>query len=389
MAKTEVDIQPALLRWALEQAPDPEEVRRQVGPPLEAWLSGEKKPSLAQLKKFAKAARVPLGYLFYTAPPVERFPVPFFRTKRSKESAAISPELRELVYIIERRQAWLREFRIESGWKPLPFIGSLSLSEEATEGARRLRAALGLEEGWAQSLRSWKYAFRHLKARAESIGITVIGSSTLDTYTHRPLNPEEFRGFVLVDDYAPFIFINSADSQAAQIFTLAHELAHLWLGQSAAFDLRELAPAQDPIERQCNRIAAEFLVPTQALNAYWHTLPRDADRLQKVAQYFKVSRLVAARRALDLELITYKDFSQIYQASQEARLQKAQKSTIQGNFYANQVLRLGRKFIEAVWQAVRSGRLLYHEAYRLTGLYGASFDRLAAYVTKRNGKSPN
>ena len=120
--------------------------------------------------------------------------------------------------------------------------------------------------------------------------------------THRKLDPEKFRGFVLVDDYAPLVFVNGADSKAAQMFTLAHELAHLWFGSSAAFDLRELQPADDETERACNRIAAELLAPEHELRDAWTAALQSPNRYQVLARQFKVSELVAARRLLDLGL---------------------------------------------------------------------------------------
>jgi Zn-dependent peptidase ImmA (M78 family) len=114
----------------------------------------------------------------------------------------------------------------------------------------------------------------------------------------------EFRGFVLVDEYAPLVFINGADGKAAQMFTLAHELAHVWFGRSAAFDLRDLQPANERTELACNSVAAEFLVPKTELQRSWPTLQQDPEPFQAIARQFKVSALVGARRALDLQLIS-------------------------------------------------------------------------------------
>ncbi len=87
-----------------------------------------------------------------------------------------------------------------------------------------------------------------LRDKVQEIGIMFEKNGVVKNNTHRPLNVNEFRGFVLVDDFAPLIFVNNADCKAAQMFTIAHELAHLWIGESAAFDLREMQPAQDAKE---------------------------------------------------------------------------------------------------------------------------------------------
>ncbi|HOV61692.1 MAG TPA: ImmA/IrrE family metallo-endopeptidase [Candidatus Hydrogenedentes bacterium] len=212
-----------------------------------------------------------------------------------------------------------------------------------------------------------------LQDKADSAGILVVSSSTVGNDTHRLLNPEEFRGFVMVDDYAPLIFINSADSKAAQMFTFAHELAHLWLGSSSAFDLRELQPADERTEQVCNRIAAEFLVPSENFTKLWRRHGGSRDILQVMARSFKVSKIVAARRALDLGFMNREDFSEFYRTHQERGRERTSRRH-GGNFYATQMQKLGRSFAMAVIHAVLEGDLLYREAYRLTGLYGKTFD---------------
>jgi Zn-dependent peptidase ImmA (M78 family) len=201
----------------------------------------------------------------------------------------------------------------------------------------------------------------------------VVVNGIVENNTRRKLDVAEFRGFVLVDDYAPLVFVNGADGKAAQMFTLAHELAHVWLGSSAAFDLRELQPANDRTELACNRVAAEFLVPEAQLRASWPALRRDAEPFQAIARQFKVSSLVGARRALDLQLISKREFLDFYGEYQEDERRAAAKKPEGGDFYATQNLRIGRRFAQAVVQAASEGRLLYRDAYQLTGLYGKTF----------------
>ena len=211
----------------------------------------------------------------------------------------------------------------------------------------------------------------------EDAGIIVTVSGIVGNNTRRKLDPSEFRGFVLVDEYAPLVFVNGADGKAAQMFTLAHELAHVWFGSSAAFDLRDMLPAPDTTEQACNRVAAEFLVPEFQLRQYWPSATRATEPFQAVARHFKVSVLVAARRALDLRLVTRNNFLEFYRAYLEDERRRAATPSEGGNFYASQNLRLGRRFAEAVVRATKEGRLLYREAYQLTGLYGNSFERYA------------
>jgi Zn-dependent peptidase ImmA (M78 family) len=211
----------------------------------------------------------------------------------------------------------------------------------------------------------------------EDRGITVVVSGIVANNTRRKLDPAEFRGFVLVDEYAPFVFVNGADGRAAQMFTLAHELAHVWLGSSAAFDLRNLEPAEDATEQACNRIAAEFLVAEEAMRQAWPSARGEAEPFQALARRFKVSELVVARRALDLRLISRDAFFEFYEAYSQDERRRASRQTGGGNFYAAQSLRLGRRFAETLVRATREGKVSYKEAYRLTGLYGRTFERYA------------
>jgi Zn-dependent peptidase ImmA (M78 family) len=164
------------------------------------------------------------------------------------------------------------------------------------------------------------------------------------------------------------------------MFTLAHELAHVYFGRSAAFDLRQMQPADDPIEQECNQVAAEFLVPEAKLHQIWPAVRRDPEAFQIIARQFKVSSLVAARRALDLGLIQREVFFDFYQAYQSDERRLATRQAGGGNFFANQNLRIGRRFATAVARAIKEGKLLYSEAYRLTGLYGNTFDKYMKFL---------
>jgi Zn-dependent peptidase ImmA (M78 family) len=207
---------------------------------------------------------------------------------------------------------------------------------------------------------------------------------------HRSLDPEEFRGFVLIDEHAPLIFVNNADFKASQMFTLAHELAHVWLGKSALFNLVQMLPdEQDVDEKFCNRVAAEFLVPRNLMLKLWKEAQGQSQPFHVVARACKVSGLVAARRALDLNLINRRQFFEFYgsETKQLAAREKQRKERKQGgDFYRTATVRIGNRFGQAVARAVVEGRLSYRDAYRLTGLKGETFDRFAA-LTLRGGEA--
>lgn len=374
MKSVHVAVKESVIRWAVQRSSNPAAVEEKF-PNMKKWLQGESQPTLRQLEEFSKAVSVPLGYLFLSKPPKMELPIPYFRTLGDERMHQPGPDLLETVHIMERRQTWMREFLIEQGEEPLGFVRSATVTDNIEELAEKMRNTLRLSYDWANQHSTWTAALENLRNKIEEIGILVVVNGVVGNNTHRKLEPNEFRGFVLMDEYAPLVFINGADGKAAQMFTLAHELAHIWLGSSAAFDLRELQPASDETERACNKAAAEFLVPAGELQRIWPSVRRETEPYQAIARRFKVSELVAARRALDLSLITKDEFLRFYRAYQES--ERSIPSSQGGNFYATQNLRLSRRFATTVVRALKEGKLLYRDAFRLTGLYGETFDRYA------------
>jgi len=373
-----VAVNTSILRWALERSQLTVDSLQNKFTSLQEWLAGETKPTLRQLEGLARATRTPLGFFFLEEPPEERLPVPHFRTLGDEGMSRPSPDLLDTIHTMQRRQSWMREYLIEQGQEPRSFVRSAQTHERPTSVARRMRDALGLVDGWAAQHRTWEDALKALREAMENAGILVAANGVVGNNTRRKLDPGEFRGFVLADEYAPLVFVNNADFKSPQMFTLGHELAHVFFGSSAAFDLRQMQPADDATEQACNRVAAEFLVPARELRQFWPSAQNDPERFQVVARRFKVSEVVAARRALDLRLIEREEFFDFYNRRRRRERHTADSEPGGGNFYNNQNLRVGRRFASAVVRATREGKLLYSEAYDLTGLYGKTFDRYAS-----------
>lgn len=379
---TKVNVSVDVLRWARERSGVSLAQLATKLPRVAQWESGEAQPTLRQLERFARVTTTPLGQLFLLQPPDDRLPIPSYRTMGGRGVGRPSPNLLDTVYTMLRRQDWMQEYLTDMGQPPLAFVGRGAGMASPVDVADDMRRTLGLERGWAAGYRNWTLALRGLMDLAEDAGILVMANGVVGNNTHRKLDPEEFRGFVLTDRRAPLVFLNSADFKAPQMFTLAHELAHLWYGESAAFDLRGLRPADARVEVACNQAAAEFLLPARDLRRLWHTIGGETHPLSEVARRFKVSEIVAARRALDLDLVDGDRFSSFYRSYVEAARRKA-KDAGGGDFYGTQALRVGRRFGDAVARAAREGRLLYSTAYELTGLRGATFDR---YVERLDEK---
>lgn len=371
-----VSVEPEMLHWALERSYKPVKSLTKRFPKLPQWLAGEARPTYRQLQDFADRTATPFGYFFLSAPPDERLPLPDFRTMSDRPVERPSADLLDTIGTMQQRQDWLRDTLIEEDAEPLPFVGSANLESDAEAVARDMRRVLGLTDAWANAIGTWRYAVSELRRRCEAAGILAVINGVVGNNTRRVLSVGEFRGFALSDAYAPLIFVNGADFKSAQMFTLAHELAHIWLGRDGISGFETLNPSGSTVEVLCNKAAAEFLVPAEELRKAWAAKAEDFEAL---ARHFKVSPIVTARRAMDLRLIPREDFFAFYKAY-TTRERTASKKTQGGDFYNNQNTRVGVRFATEVIRAAKEGRLLYRDAYRLTGLNGKAFSKYAEHL---------
>lgn len=372
-------VKPELLRWARDRVGlnIKELSRKQNLEKLPEWERGEAQPTFKQLEDFARATHVPFGYFFLPDPPEEHIPIPDLRTIRNQEISHPSPDLLDTIHAMQRRQAWLREELIECEVDPLDFVGSARMSGDPQGVGREMRRMVGLDDGWAAEIRTWREAVGELRRTIEELGVTAVINGVVGNNTHRKLDVEEFRGFALSDEYAPLIFVNGADAKSAQMFTLVHELAHIWLGESALTDTGLTSRPSQEIESWCDRAAAEFLVPAEELRACWRDVRHEGSPFEIVARRFKVSPIVAGRRALDLRLVGREAFFNFYDAY-IARERRQRSDTIGGgDFYHNQNTRVGERFALQVIRAAKEGRVSFKEAYDLTGLRGGAFQEYA------------
>ena len=189
----------------------------------------------------------------------------------------------------------------------------------------------------------------------------IVGNST-----RRRLDPEEFRGFALADSLAPVVFVNGADTKAAQMFTLAHELAHLWLGESALSDVAVRPTPGYRVEAWCNRVAAEVLIPGQALRAANDASADLLSDTQRLARCFKVSTLVVLRRLKDTGRLSEEEFRVAY-GDEVGRL-NARPAARGGSVHPTLRVRVGRRFGYALVTSTLEGRTSVSESLRLLGI---------------------
>ncbi len=370
MATRIENINSEIINWAITRAGNDLDEFYVANPNVLEWVKGEKKPTIKQLENFTHKVHVPFGYMFMKEPPREELPIPFFRTGAAPRDK-VSLNVYHTIQIIKDRQTWLTNYLQESGYSDLEFVGKYNDNSDYKEIANDIRNALKLQVNWASKLTTWEQALDFLTLQIEEIGIIVNFNGIVGNNTRRNISVEECRGFVLVNKKAPFLFINSADAKAAQMFTLIHELAHIWLGESAGFDNKQLLPADDPTEILCDKVAAEFLVPEIFFREKW----KSSQNIKYLSRVFKVSPIVIARRALDLGLMTKPAFFKFYDDYISEYKDKKEKQTSGGNFYATAKKRISLRFASYVNNAVKENNLLYRDAYRLTSLKGNTYEK--------------
>ncbi|MCK9551238.1 ImmA/IrrE family metallo-endopeptidase [Aquamicrobium sp.] len=374
-----------ILSWAAERAGLPlghiakkVNVKPEV---VEAWLAGDSRPTFRQAQMLATALHVPFGYFFLTEPPEDDLPIPDLRTVGGDPARRLDVNFKDLLADILFKRDWYRDFLDEHDGEHRGFVGRFTVNADTKEVADDIRLTLFGEDGPPQA-GSWEEYLRLLMGRAEEAGIWVMRNGIVGSNTHRPLSVQQFRGFAISDPVIPLIFINGKDAKAAQIFTLAHELAHLWLGESGISNVfigESDYGVHRKLERKCNEIAAEFLVPEAGFAGRWRaddSLSGNADRL---ARYYRVSRIVIARRAFDLNIISEADYRAFY-ALESSRWKAEASDSSGGSFYNTLPVRNGGRFTRSVVNQALSGRLLLKHAASLLNTQPASLVKFGQQV---------
>jgi len=368
--RTEVTINPNMISWAITRAGFDIQSFLENNPTIQQWIQEIKKPTVKQLESFANRVHIPFGYLFLPEPPLEKIPFPFFRTGTTN-SEKVSLNIFDTIQILQRRQEWITEYLIDNEQDTLSYVGRFHITDKCETIVSDIRNTLQLHPDWASQFATVEETLNFITQKIEEIGVFIVFNGVVENNTRRPISVDECRGFVLVNNYAPFMFVNAADAKPAQLFTIVHELAHVWLGESAGFDNQNLLPSSDPVEKLCDAIAAEFLVPAKSLLSLWKQKPS----IDHAKRFFKVSIIVVARRALDLGLITRGEFFTFYNGYIASFNQKRENQPSGGDFYATARKRVSVSFANYVYQAVNQNKLLHRDAYKITGLKGDTFQK--------------
>ena len=350
---------------------------------VSAWETGEKRPTFRQAQRFAQAVYVPFGYFYLSEPPVEEMPMADFRTIPGQPPRDPSPDFLDLLSDVLGKQQWFREYRLSEGVEELPFVGRFNTTDSEEEVAKDIRDVIDVD-GARRRSPNWEGFITALTRNAEGSGIMVMRSGVVGNNNRRPLDAQEFRGFSVSDPIAPLIFLNGRDFKGAQIFTLAHELAHIWSGQGGVSnpDYGLLSEHQDTsIELFCNRVAAETLVPGDDFRARWDTRAPTSDAdLKSLSRHYKVSPMVILRQAHDHYFLSAESYRQYYQRLVEQAGQARPAGETGGNFYYTLAARNGAAFTEAVISSAAGGTLLSSEAADLLAVKVKTLPTMAEHL---------
>ena len=292
------------------------------------------------------------------------------RTVGDRPVGRPSVDLLDTVYLCQQRQDWYRDFARMEGEEPLPFVGSATPASAVESTAESMRSALGFDLDERRALPTWTEALRRFSEQADALGVLLMTSGIVGNNTHRKLDPNEFRGFALADDLAPLIFINGRDSKAAQMFTLAHELAHIWLGESALSDIEPISAPSHAVEVWCNRAAAELLVPLASLRDDFRRTADLSDEVNRLARRYKVSTLVVLRRIFDIGALDRGALASAYR--RELNRLGTVPARSGGSFHPTLKARVGQRFGHALVTSTLGGRTSFSESFRLLGIRKSS-----------------
>jgi Zn-dependent peptidase ImmA (M78 family) len=353
-----LQIAPNILRWAADQRGlSLDALVDLLGTPSKADAYKAGKLSIAQTEKLAQKTHIPFGYFFLETPPANiTRSLPDLR--QLPDHAPLSIDFFDTLDDVQRKQQWYQDYLKDQGTQPLPFVGKFTFRSKhlPTEIADDIRKTLNISEQDRQETKDYKAFYNLLSEKIESIGILIFRSGIVKSNTKRGLSVDEFRGFAISDPLVPVIFINGKDSEAAWIFTLAHELAHIWLGESGVSDIAPNQSNPTNLEAYCNRIAAELLTPENEFIPAWEQTPNQYDLLSK---RFKVSQLVIARRALDLGKIDWSIYQTIANASKKV------SKTEGGSPFRSYPIRNSKRLTKAIVANAVSGQTMLREAASL------------------------
>jgi len=382
MPEVRINVKPAIFEWALQNI-NFDELKTKFKDDYLLWMSGKKVPTFKQLEQFSNATKIPFGYFFLNTPPVEQMGLLEYRTVESIEIKQPSRNLIDTVHEMEDIQEWMRDYVKNSDLSELDYIGVYKDTDGVTKIVDGIMNKLSLTKEWfLESSSSWD-SFKILRERLEKIGTIVMMNGIVGNNTHRSLNLNEFRAFTLIDNYAPLIFINANDSSNGRLFSLVHEMIHIWLGKNSFYnDYQRNTNGISKLEIICNAVAAELLVPFDLFNIKWHEHRNDIikEKVRDIAGYFRTGTTVIARRALDQGLINKQTYNEIAEEAINKYKEQKNDQGSGGNYYNTLKTRIDNRLLHALSMSIYEGKTAFTEAFRLTNTNRKTFSVLVNMV---------
>lgn len=381
-------ITPKVLKWARESAKMTLEVAaskvNKTAVQLEEWEEGNNHPTIKQAEKLAKVYKRPFALFFLPDIPNDFQPLQDFRKSDSKELTTGSIFI---IREIQQKQSWLSEVIEESGDSPLPFIGKYNISSSPKVVANDIVKTLEIQEDFSQESSPIKYWIDKIEAQ----GIYV--SRTSFIHSKLLLDKHELQGFAIADQYAPFIFINSQDWDAPQLFTLIHELAHLWIAETGISNDIELeSKNSNPIEMFCNEVAANVLMPENVIKYLDDSVFANSKSVYKKAKLMGVSSFALLVRSMKLSVISMSKYNELKSEAQldfEEFLKKEEEKKLKAkereggpNPYLLRVNKNSRLFTQFVLDAFRGGSIEPTQASNLLNTSVNNFSKLELVIYK-------
>ncbi len=396
MARTE-PINPDILSWAREtaglsvaQAAEKlglkDTAKASAVEKLMAIEAGERELAHGTLQKAAAAYRRPLITIYLAAPPARGERGQDFRTAPGAVSAPDNGLLDALIRDVRARQQMLRDVLvIEEEASALPFVGSARIGQGAKTVSGMIRAALGATTAMQRKAKDPAALFAVLRSAAERIGAYVLLLGVLGSH-HSDIGEDVFRGFALADDVAPFVVINDNDATTARSFTLMHELSHIWIGASGVSGpLRDVA--DNAVERFCNDVAGEFLLPSDEISDAPDLRGADMQVVlaatAEIARDWNVSQGVVVYRlarngqiASVVATALFRVFAERWRAEKQGAKDSREPDDTGPTFYIVRRSRLGAGLLDVVRRALQGDVLTHTKAAKILGVKPSAVDSL-------------
>ena len=369
-----IKVKKEIYEWAIKESQkDIEEIKIKFSN-IEKWINQDEFPTFRQIEKLANFLKVPLGYMFLDKPPKSDIIESEYRTIGNKKPY-ISKNLKDTIYDMSRKQDWISEYRKDNGWDRIIVDNYNELDVDDILGiVKKAKEFLNLEEFWYKDCKDNRIAYNFLREKLELKGIIVMQNGIVGSNTHRKLDIDEFRGFMLYDEYAPLIFINANDSITGKIFTLVHEFIHVLFKEDDILENIDLFRDMK-LESQINKITVEFLMPESHIKKYWNKQEKTLNQIEELSKLFNVSRLALAIRLNSLKLINQSLVREVNEVTKKDLKKKKDKSN-GGDYWVTYKSRYSNNFIETVIQGAESGEISYNYAFKLLDVRAKNYDVL-------------